>query len=85
MKTVRIVLDSRLLQAADQDARRTKRDRSALTRDALRDHLRRLSICEEEERDRRGYARGDHQKMSRSSGKRRRSGPPNPASRLRIA
>jgi metal-responsive CopG/Arc/MetJ family transcriptional regulator len=36
METVQIVLDKKLLRAADQAARRTKRNRSALVRDALR-------------------------------------------------
>jgi metal-responsive CopG/Arc/MetJ family transcriptional regulator len=57
METVQIVLDKELLQAADQAARRTKRNRSALVRDALREHLRRLAIRDREERDRAGYSR----------------------------
>jgi metal-responsive CopG/Arc/MetJ family transcriptional regulator len=44
-----------LLRAADRAARRTKLNRSALIRDALREHLRRLEIRELEERDRKGY------------------------------
>jgi metal-responsive CopG/Arc/MetJ family transcriptional regulator len=56
METVQIVLDKKLLRAADQAARRTKRNRSALVRDALREHLRRLAIRELEERDRAGYS-----------------------------
>jgi len=55
METIQIVLDKRLLQAADQAARRTKQNRSALMRDALREHLRRLEIRRLEERDREGY------------------------------
>lgn len=55
MKTVQIVLDKKLLKEADQAAQRTKRNRSALVRDALREHLRRLAIREREERDRSGY------------------------------
>jgi metal-responsive CopG/Arc/MetJ family transcriptional regulator len=55
METVQIVLDKKLLQATDQAARRTKRNRSALVRDALREHLRRLEIQAREERDRHGY------------------------------
>ena len=57
MLAVQIVLDKKLLRAADQAARRTKRNRSALVRDALREHLRRLEIRASEERDRQGYAR----------------------------
>jgi metal-responsive CopG/Arc/MetJ family transcriptional regulator len=57
METVQIVLDKKLLHATDQAARRTKRNRSALVRDALREHLRRLEIRAMEERDREGYSR----------------------------
>jgi metal-responsive CopG/Arc/MetJ family transcriptional regulator len=57
METVQIVIDKDLLRAADQAARRTKRNRSALIRDALREHLRRLHVREAEERDRAGYSR----------------------------
>ena len=57
METVQIVLDKKLLQATDQAARRTKRNRSALVRDALREHLRRLETCALEERDRQGYSK----------------------------
>ena len=55
METVQIVLDSKLLRAADQAARRAKQNRSALVREALREHLRRLEIRAMEERDRAGY------------------------------
>jgi metal-responsive CopG/Arc/MetJ family transcriptional regulator len=57
METVQIVLDEKLLRATDQAARRTRRNRSALVRDALREHLRRLAVRELEERDRSGYAK----------------------------
>ena len=57
METVQIVLDKKLLRAADQAARRTKRNRSALVRDAVREHLRGLAIRDLEERDRAGYSR----------------------------
>lgn len=57
MEIVQIVLDKQLLQAADQVARRTKSNRSALVRDALREHLRRLEIRAREDRDRSGYSR----------------------------
>ena len=57
METVQIVIDKDLLRAADQAARRTKRNRSALIRDALREHLRRLRVREAEECDRAGYGR----------------------------
>lgn len=57
MATIQVVLDTKLLRAADRAARRTKLNRSALIRDALREHLRRLEIRELEERDRAGYTR----------------------------
>lgn len=57
MQIVQIVLDKKLLRAADQAAKRTKRNRSALVRDALREHLRRLELRASEERDRQGYSR----------------------------
>jgi metal-responsive CopG/Arc/MetJ family transcriptional regulator len=56
-QTVQIVLDKKLLRVTDQAARRTKRNRSALVRDALREHLRRLEIRASEECDRQGYSR----------------------------
>ncbi len=55
MGTIQVVLDKKLLQATDRAARETKRNRSALVRDALREHLRRLEIRTLEERDRAGY------------------------------
>jgi metal-responsive CopG/Arc/MetJ family transcriptional regulator len=64
METIQVVLDAKLLRAADRAARRTKVNRSALIRDALREHLKRLEIRELEERDRRGYEtapRKDHE------------------------
>jgi metal-responsive CopG/Arc/MetJ family transcriptional regulator len=57
METIQVVLDSRLLLAADRVVRRTKRNRSALIRDALREHIRRLEVHAAEERDREGYAK----------------------------
>jgi metal-responsive CopG/Arc/MetJ family transcriptional regulator len=57
MQIVQIVLDKKLLQAADQAAKRTKQNRSALVRDALREHLSRLELRASEERDRQGYSR----------------------------
>ena len=43
MEIVQIVLDKKLLHAADQAAKRTKRNRSAFVRDALRDVYKRQS------------------------------------------
>jgi metal-responsive CopG/Arc/MetJ family transcriptional regulator len=57
MQIVQIVLDKKLLNAADQAAKRTRRNRSALVRDALREHLRRLEVRASEDRDRQGYSR----------------------------
>jgi metal-responsive CopG/Arc/MetJ family transcriptional regulator len=49
------VLDKSLLRAADQAARKTKRNRSALVRDALREHLRKLGLQALAEQDLAGY------------------------------
>jgi metal-responsive CopG/Arc/MetJ family transcriptional regulator len=57
MEIVQIVLDKKLLRATDEAAARTKRNRSALVRDALREHLRNLEVRAREERDRQGYSR----------------------------
>ena len=57
MHIVQIVLDKKLLRAVDQAAKRTRRNRSALVRAALREHLRRLELRSSEERDRQGYSR----------------------------
>ena len=57
MKVVQIVLDKKLLHAADQAAKRTRRNRSALVREALREYLRRLELRASEVRDRQGYSR----------------------------
>jgi metal-responsive CopG/Arc/MetJ family transcriptional regulator len=54
---IQIVLDKKLLQAADRAARRARSNRSAVVRDALREHLRRLEIRDKEERDRQGYSK----------------------------
>src|SRR3984885_8868416 len=56
VETIQVVLDKKLLEATDRAALRTKRNRSALVRDALREHLRRLTIQSLEERDRAGYS-----------------------------
>jgi metal-responsive CopG/Arc/MetJ family transcriptional regulator len=56
VETIQVVLDKKLLEAADRAALQTKRNRSALVRDALREHLRRLTLQSMEERDRAGYS-----------------------------
>lgn len=55
MGTVQIVLGKELLKAADRAARRRRLNRSALVREALREHLKRLAIRERELQDRAGY------------------------------
>jgi len=55
MEAIRVVLDTKLLRATEREARRTKRTRSALICDALREHLRQLEIRALEVRDREGY------------------------------
>lgn len=55
METIQVVLDAKLLKAADLAAKRRKLNRSALIRQALQEHLRRLHVADLEERDRRGY------------------------------
>ena len=58
METIQVVLDSKLLRATEVAARRTKLNRSALIREALRAHLKHLEIQERELRDRKGYEAG---------------------------
>ena len=55
METIQVVLDTKLLKAADSAAKRRKLNRSALIRQALQEHLKRLHVLDLEERDRRGY------------------------------
>ncbi|MGD0009781.1 MAG: ribbon-helix-helix protein, CopG family [Terriglobia bacterium] len=55
METIQVVLDSELLRAANGAAKRAQVNRSALIREALREHLKRLRTREIEARDRRGY------------------------------
>jgi metal-responsive CopG/Arc/MetJ family transcriptional regulator len=55
VETIQVVFDPKLLRATDRAARRMKRNRSALIREAVRQHLRRLEIRELEQRDRGGY------------------------------
>ncbi|MGC9222891.1 MAG: ribbon-helix-helix protein, CopG family [Terracidiphilus sp.] len=57
METIQVVLDKKLLLATDRAARKINANRSALVRDALREHLRRMEISAQEDRDRQGYAR----------------------------
>ncbi len=55
METIQVVLDSELLRAANGAAKLARVNRSALIREALREHLKRLRTREAEARDRRGY------------------------------
>ena len=55
MQTIQVVLDAKLLKAADCAAERARVNRSALIRAALRNHLAGLRTRELEERDRAGY------------------------------
>ena len=55
METVQVVLGLELLRATDGAAKRARMNRSALVREALREHLKRLKLRELEIRDRAGY------------------------------
>jgi len=55
METVQVVLGKDLLKAADRAARRHRTNRSALIREALREHLKRLAARQRERADREGY------------------------------
>lgn len=57
METIQVVMEGGLLKAADRAARRLKVNRSALIRDALREHLRSLHFRELEQRERAAYER----------------------------
>jgi len=55
METIQVVIDTELREAADKAAKEQKMNRSALMREALRGHLKKLRIEAMEERDRRAY------------------------------
>lgn len=57
METIQVVMDVGLLRAADTAARKLKVNRSALVREALREHLKRLHTRELELRERQAYER----------------------------
>jgi metal-responsive CopG/Arc/MetJ family transcriptional regulator len=57
MATIQVVLENELLKAADRAVRRLKINRSALFREALRAHLKRLEMRDREASDRDGYVR----------------------------
>ena len=55
MQTIQIVIDEDLLRAADGLAKRTKVNRSALMREALREYVKKAHYEALERRDRKGY------------------------------
>ncbi|MCU0726377.1 MAG: ribbon-helix-helix domain-containing protein [Planctomycetes bacterium] len=55
MRTVQMTLDEALVREVDRVAREQGTSRSAFTREALRDALRRLAVHREEKRHRKGY------------------------------
>lgn len=57
METIQVVLDPVLLRAADGAAKKARINRSALIRNALREHLAHLRTRELEARDLEGYQR----------------------------
>lgn len=57
MDTIQVVMERSLVKAADAAARRAKVNRSALIREALREHLRRLRTRALEDEERLAYAR----------------------------
>jgi hypothetical protein len=75
VETIQIVLDTKLLRAADAASKRRKVNRSALIREALQEHLRRLRQLDLEERDRRGYQARPQRTESTFPGRRLRLGP----------
>lgn len=50
-------MDDELLREVDREAKRTRTKRSALIREAIREHLKRRRLRELEERHREGYQR----------------------------
>jgi metal-responsive CopG/Arc/MetJ family transcriptional regulator len=55
VETIQIVLEKELLRATDRAAKHRRVNRSALVREALKEHLQRLATREREHRDREGY------------------------------
>lgn len=56
-ETIQVVLDTKLLRAADSAAKRARVNRSAFIREAIREHLKHLRTRELEQREQRGYER----------------------------
>ena len=61
MATIQVILEPELLKAADRVAKSAKINRSALVREALRAHIKRITIREMEERERRAYEKQPQQ------------------------
>jgi len=57
MKTIRMTLDEDLVSAVDRAVRKLRTNRSAFTRSALREALRKVRVVELEQKHREGYAR----------------------------
>jgi metal-responsive CopG/Arc/MetJ family transcriptional regulator len=57
METIQVVMEPGLLKAANRAARKLKVNRSALIRDAVREHLERLHTRELELQERQAYER----------------------------
>ncbi len=57
MRTVQMTLDGELVRQVDRAVQRLGTTRSAFTREALRDALRRIRVEELERKHARGYAR----------------------------
>lgn len=57
MKTVQMTLDEDLVKAVDRVAKKTHTTRSAFTRDALREALRKFNLARLERQHREGYAK----------------------------
>ena len=57
METIQVVMEAGLLKAANRAARKLKVNRSALIRDAVREHLERLHTRELELQERQAYER----------------------------
>jgi|HubBroStandDraft_4_1064222.scaffolds.fasta_scaffold1892842_1 metal-responsive CopG/Arc/MetJ family transcriptional regulator len=55
MQTIQVVMEEQLLRATDRVVKRSRTNRSALIREALKEHLRRLHVRELEEQERRAY------------------------------
>ena len=57
MATIQVVLDDQLLKTANREAKQAKTNRSAVIRQAMREHFERQKFRAKVEQDRRGYLR----------------------------